>query len=109
MTVLAPGQCTDMGDIRQQIDRLDRELMALFSERARYIDRAADIKIRDGLPAQIQWRVEEVANNARRNAEQCNLDADFAEQLWRQLIDWSIGRENKRLLPTGSSTEQPLG
>ena len=86
-----------MGDVRSQVDRLDRELMALFAERARYIDRAAAVKMRDGLPAEIEWRVEEVANNARRNAQNHGLDADFAEHLWRQLIAWSIARENKTL------------
>ena len=86
-----------MGDVRSQVDRLDRELMALLAERARYIDRAAAVKMRDGLPAEIEWRVEEVADNARRNAQDHGLDPDFAEHLWRQLIAWSIARENKTL------------
>ena len=101
MTVIAPDQCTDMCDVRSQVDRLDRELMALFAERASYIDRAAAVKERVGLPAEIEWRIEEVANNARRNADDHGLDPDFAEHLWRQLIDWSIARENKTLKPKG--------
>jgi isochorismate pyruvate lyase len=86
-----------MSDVRSEIDRLDRQLMELFAERSRYIDRAAAIKKKTCETAHIGWRVEEVAQNARRNAETHQLDADFAEKLWRSLIDWSIAREDRHL------------
>ncbi|MEX3008789.1 chorismate mutase [Hoeflea sp. TYP-13] len=101
MHKITPEQCADMGDVRGQIDRLDRELMALFAERSRFIDRAAAIKKQTDLPANIEWRVEEVAMNARSNALEYGLDADFAEHLWRQLINWSIAREETVLDPAG--------
>ncbi|WP_136661115.1 chorismate mutase [Nitratireductor sp. XY-223] len=97
MTAETPEQCADMCQVRAQIDRLDRELVALLAVRSRYIDRAAEIKKQAGLPADIGWRVEEVAMNARRNAEADGFDADLAERLWRQLIAWSIDRENEVL------------
>ena len=99
MTDETPEQCADMGQVRAQIDRLDRELVALLAARSGYIDRAAAIKMEAGLPADIAWRVEEVAMNARRNAEAAGFDADLAERLWRQIIAWSIDRENNVLEP----------
>lgn len=97
MTRLLPADCRSMDDIRVQIDDLDRELMSLLAERSRYIDRAAAIKKTTGDPARIGWRVEQVARNARSNADSCGFDADLAETLWRQLIDWSIAREARQL------------
>ncbi len=96
-----PEECCDMADVRREIDRLDCELMNLLAKRAAYIDRAAEIKHRSNIPADIKWRVEEVAQNARQNAKRHGLDCDFAETLWRGLIQWSIDRENTIMEPIG--------
>ena len=56
MTMKA-GDCTTMDDIRANIDRIDADLMALFSERWSFIRRAAEIKADRGLPAGIPARV----------------------------------------------------
>ena len=95
-----PQDCHSMKELRRQIDVLDRDLVALLSRRVAYIDRAAQLKPAEGLPARIAARVEEVAANARRNAEAAGLDADFAEALWRSMIDWSIAREERVLGPS---------
>ena len=94
-----PAECTTMADIRAEIDRLDGDLVRLFAERAGYIDRAAEIKARDDLPARINPRVEEVVQNVRRHAMTHGLPPDLVEKLWRRLIDWSIAREESRLGP----------
>lgn len=54
----------DMPALRARIDDVDRQLMALFAHRHALIDRAAQIKRGNGLPARIDDRVEEVAMNA---------------------------------------------
>ncbi len=86
-----------MTELRQQIDDLDRELVALLVERAGYIDRAAEIKARDGLPARIDSRIAEVLAQVRQAAATAQLDPDLTETIWRHLIEWSIAREDKRL------------
>ena len=88
-----------MAEIRAGIDILDEELVRLFAERARYIDRAAEIKAQVDLPARIGSRVEEVVSNVRRHALTYGLPPDLVEKLWRRLIDWSIAREENRLGP----------
>ncbi|MFT7060069.1 MAG: isochorismate pyruvate lyase [Pseudorhodobacter sp.] len=88
-----------MQDIRAEIDRLDVALVALLVERSDYIDRAAEVKAVVKLPARIADRVEEVVQNVRRHAADQGLEPDLAETLWRQLIDWSIAREEKELGP----------
>jgi isochorismate pyruvate lyase len=89
----APEACPDMPTLRAEIDRIDRSLVMLLAERARYIDRAAAIKPAAGLPARIDERVAEVIAKVRAESCQHGLDADLAENLWRHMIEWSIARE----------------
>lgn len=92
-----PQDCSSMAEVRQGIDALDKQLVQLLRRRAGFIDRATELKQGNGWPARIPERVEEVVMNARREAEAQGLDPDLIEQLWRQLIDWSIDREETGL------------
>ena len=96
-TLTPPQDCRSMQELRAQIDRLDRQLIEMLVTRAGYIDRAAQLKPAEGLPARIPDRVEEVVQHVRRNSGDLGLDPDLAEQLWRILIDWSIAREERVL------------
>lgn len=87
------AECASMADIRAEIDRLDRNLMALFAERWTYIDRAGEIKKGLGLKADIPERVDEVRENARKNAAAAGLDPEFYADIWAQLIQHSIEHE----------------
>ena len=93
----SPESCNSMAELRALIDELDGEIIRLLARRAACIDRAIELKQKDGLPARIGERVEEVAANARKNAEAAGLDPEFTETLWRQLIEWSIAREERAM------------
>ncbi|WP_296476463.1 chorismate mutase family protein [Roseinatronobacter sp.] len=86
-----------MAELRIEIDRLDRQLIAFLTKRATYIDRAVELKQIEELPARIEARVSEVKENVRAEARTQGLDPDLAEDLWGQLIEWSITREEKIL------------
>jgi isochorismate pyruvate lyase len=90
-----PGQCANMRELRAEIDRTDKELVRLLAQRAAYIERAAAIKAIEKLPPRIPQRVEEVVRNVRALATAEGLDVDLAEGLWRQMIEWSIAREER--------------
>ncbi|PID36641.1 MAG: chorismate mutase [Rhodobacterales bacterium] len=94
-----PRECENMAELRVEIDALDRELVALLARRAGYIDRAAELKPGEALPARIPARVEDVVSKVRAAAQAAGLDPDLAERLWRQLIEWSIAREEVVLGP----------
>ena len=96
-----PEDLADMAELRREVDATDRALIDLLAHRARLIDRAAELKPGEGLPARIESRVEEVVANARGSASEAGLDPDLAESLWRDLIEWSIRRE-ERVLGTGA-------
>lgn len=87
----------DMPALRSHIDALDKDLITLLARRHALIDQAARIKSRDGLPARIDSRVEEVVANVRRHAMQSGLDPDLIETLWRQIIEAAILQEDRQL------------
>lgn len=87
----------DMPALRARIDALDRQLIDLFAQRSALIDRAARIKAGQDLPARIGWRVDEVVENARRNAVSAGLDGDLMATIWRQLVEAAIAQEDRHL------------
>ena len=91
------ADCTTMAEIRENIDRVDQALMALFAERWSFIGRAAEIKAGLGIPADVPERVKEVRDNAHRNAEARGLDGAFYEEIWAQLIQRAIAHEKTLL------------
>ena len=93
----SPADCHNMTELRVEIDRLDGEIVALLAQRVGYIDRAAELKPAEGLPARIDSRVEEVVQRVRSRAETEGFDPVLADRIWRQLIDWSIAREEQTL------------
>lgn len=95
--VKTAADCTTMAEIRENIDRVDRALMALFAERWSFIGRAAEIKVGLGIPADVPERVKEVRDNAHRNAEAAGLDGTFYEEIWAQLIERAIAHEKTLL------------
>ncbi|ROT98956.1 chorismate mutase [Histidinibacterium lentulum] len=94
-----PGEIGTMAELRREIDALDRELVARLAARARLIDRATELKPGEGMPARITSRVEEVVANVRAEAAATGWDPALAEAMWRQMIEWSIAREEAVLGP----------
>lgn len=101
-----PRTCSSMAELRAEIDRIDGELIALLARRVACIDRAVVLKTEVGWPARIGPRVEEVAGNARAAAEAWGLDGASVEALWRQIIDWSIDREEIALGPDAAPSDR---
>lgn len=97
MTGRRPEDCANMAELRQAIDGLDAELIALLARRAACIDRAIQLKPKEDIPARAPARVEEVVANVRRRAAAEGLDEALVERLWRDLIEWSIAREARVL------------
>jgi len=92
-----PSEIHTMAALRAEIDALDRRIVTLLAERARYIDRAAELKPGEGMPARIDARVEKVISNARETARERGLDPDLVETMWRAMVEWSIEREERVL------------
>ena len=93
--IISPEHCDSMLVLRGQIDRIDRALLDLLAERARYIDRAIVLKPRENLPARTTGRVAEVIANVRNGAIERGLDPDLIEMIWTGLIEAAIAKEAK--------------
>nr|WP_321508247.1 chorismate mutase [uncultured Celeribacter sp.] len=99
MTLKSPSEITTMAELRGQIDHLDRELVALLALRQVHIDRAAQIKPNEGMPARITSRVDDVLNKVSQAAAEKGFDPDLARSMWAQMIEAMIAREERVLGP----------
>ena len=97
MTGLKPQECKDMGDVRRQIDRLDRALVDLIGERLSYVERAWQIKLGENSAANVPWRNQQVIDRVRARAQERGVPPDLVEALWRQMIGWFIQYEEEKL------------
>lgn len=91
-SVIAAEDCRTMADVRQGIDALDRELVALLLRRLGYIAAAARIKDDRGA-VRDEARIEDVVAKVKASARAAGLPERLAEAVWRKLIDESIAYE----------------
>lgn len=84
--------CETMAEVREGVDALDRELVALLARRFAYMDAAARIKpTRDAV--RDEARKAQVIANAAAAAAAAGLPAGLAESLWETLVEASIAHE----------------
>jgi isochorismate pyruvate lyase len=89
----APDDCASMFEIREAIDNLDQQLLDLFAERQRYIDRAAIIKVGEGIPVRVPERIDLILSRLKKLCPERNLDPDLFCALWSELMEHAIARE----------------
>lgn len=87
-------ECKSLAEVRENIDRLDRQIIPLLAERSHYVAQAAGFKPQKNLvvdPA----RIEEVILKVRHRAVEEGMDPDLAENIYRSMIDAFIIFESK--------------
>ncbi|HEY2069440.1 MAG TPA: chorismate mutase [Rhizomicrobium sp.] len=86
------ADCATMGDVRAEIDRIDRALVTMLAERQSYVERAAVLKP-DRTLVHDQARIEDVVAKVLAAARKAGLSPAIAEPVWRLLIDRCIAHE----------------
>ena len=81
-----------MAQVRDAVDALDRELVALLARRQGYMDAAARIK-GDRAAVRDPARIEDVVTKVKAEARRLGLSEAIAEPVWRLLIERSIAYE----------------
>jgi isochorismate pyruvate lyase len=81
-----------MGEVRAEIDTLDRQIVALLADRLHYIDEAARLKpsrdqVRD------EARIADVLHKVRAEAERLGTDSDVIAKTYAALVEASIDHE----------------
>ncbi len=84
--------CQTMADVRYEIDRLDRALVALIAERQSFMDAAARIK-QDRDAVRDEGRINDVLAKVRAEAEAHGLSDAIAAPVWRTMMDRCIAYE----------------
>ena len=92
-----PSPHLTMSDIRKEIDRIDENLVKLLAERQRWVERAVDVKRRDGLPARDESRVRQVIDHVRVLARGHNVDPALVEAMWTEMVEWFIAYEERSM------------
>jgi len=95
MTAKSPEQCQTMIEVREGVDQVDRELVALLARRFGYMDAAARIKAERGA-VRDEPRKAQVLDNVGRAAEAAGLDAARIRAVWNELVEQSIAHEFDR-------------
>jgi isochorismate pyruvate lyase len=96
MSARAAKECTDMAQVRAEIDRIDAELVELIAQRFSYVDRAWQLKASPG-DAYVPWRIQQVIDKVKEHAKAKGLPPELTEALWRQMIGWFVQYEEEKL------------
>ena len=96
-----PQDCQDLTDVREGVDDVDRQIVALLQRRFGYMDAAARIKptreeVRD------EWRKADVKKKVDAEARRLGVDPEFVDRLYEDLIETSIAHELERFDATRS-------
>ena len=91
-----PADCQTKQQIRDEIDRLDRQLIALLSERFGYVRRMAELK-QEPDEAHAQDRIDDVLDKVAAQAEAAGLDRGLIRAMWRSLIEWNVDYERRTI------------
>lgn len=86
------AQCTSLAEVRQNIDRLDRDLVMLIAERGAYVKQAAGFKkSAEEVPA--PQRVAQVLAKVRALALETGAEPAVVDATWRAMIAAFIDSE----------------
>ena len=88
-------RCKTLADVRREIDRLDRRIVRLLSERGGYVGEAARIK-ENASQIVDRTRIEAIVEKVRNLSTTLGGDADTIERIYRAMIDAYITFERKQ-------------
>ncbi len=84
--------CNSLEEVRENIDRIDNEIIKLIAERGTYVIQASQFK-KDEDGVKDTGRVEKVIAKVRGKAEEYGADSDMVEALYREMISRFVNME----------------
>ncbi len=87
-----PEQCENISEIRTEIDRRDRQIIALLGERLGYVRAASQFKTSEASVRAVE-RVRSLLQDRRTWAVEEGLDAELIEKMYRDLLNFFIEEE----------------
>lgn len=86
--------CNSLEEVRNNIDRIDNEIIKLIAERGTYVVQASTFK-KDEEGVKDTTRVEKVIAKVRTKAEEYGANPDMVEALYRKMISMFVSMEIK--------------
>ena len=77
--------CETLAEVRENIDRIDRQILTLMAERGKYVAEAGRFKANPAAVAD-PTRVEAIIAKVRTNAGEDDLSPEVAERTYRAMI-----------------------
>ena len=87
-------KCENLEQVRENIDRIDNEIIKLIAERGTYVVQASAFK-KDEEGVKDTGRVEKVISKVRAKAEEYGANPDMVEALYREMISRFVSMEMK--------------
>lgn len=91
----APLECTNISEVRKEIDNIDRVIIQLLSNRLGYVREV--VKYKENTPSGVEasGRRAAVLNSRREWASDGGLNPDVVEDIYNRLIEYFIEEEKK--------------
>ncbi len=77
--------CKSLEEVRNNIDRIDKEIIMLIAERGNFVKQASKFK-KDSQDVTAPQRVEAVIQKVRQLSEEYGANPDMVEKLYRDMI-----------------------
>ncbi len=87
-----PEQCENIAEIRTEIDRIDRNIVAALGERLKYVRAASQFKTSEASVRAVE-RVRNLLEQRRAWASEEGLDPEVVEKMYRDLLSFFIESE----------------
>ena len=92
MILKNPKDCESLKEVRNEIDKIDKHIISLFSERHKYVEEIVRFK-HDKQAVIAQERKDQVILQRKNWASVNGLNPDTFEKMYRLLIDSNIKHE----------------
>jgi len=76
-----------LDELREEIRRIDRDLVELIAQRTYVAEAIATVKDEQGLPTTDEKQEQAVIDRAGENAEQFDVDANLVKAIFRLLVE----------------------
>lgn len=90
-----PQECTNITEVRNEIDQIDSQIIQLLSSRFGYVREVVKYKDKTASGIEASDRRAAVINTRREWAENAGLNPDIIENIYNTLIDYFIIEEKK--------------
>lgn len=90
-----PQECTNITEVRNEIDRIDTEIINLLSQRFGYVREVVKYKDNTAEGIEATDRRQAVIDSRRSWAENSGINPDVIEHIYNTLIDYFIEEEKK--------------